>query len=112
MSKEKQKLSFEITLGEDKVPEQINWIQNSKTEEAKGILVSIFEKASRETLRMDLWTKDMQMQEMDRLMYYTLRSLADTYHRATKNSELAEDLRNFSIHFGEKTEILKKPSSN
>ncbi len=112
MSNKKQKIIFEVSLGDDKIPERIDWIQNSNSQEAKAILVSIFERNSRETLRMDLWTKDMQMQEMDRLMFYTLRSLADSYHKATNNSELAEDLRNFSTYFGEKTEILKKPPSN
>jgi hypothetical protein len=50
----------------------------------------------------------MQMVEMDRMMYQTLKSLADTYFSATKNNELASQLKQFAEYFGEKTESIAK----
>jgi len=38
-------------------------------------------------------------------MYFTLKSLADTYLRATQNKEVATDMRRFSDYFAEKTNI-------
>jgi gliding motility-associated protein GldC len=75
-------------------------------DECKAMVVALFDKEHRDTLRIDLWTKEMQVMEMDRFMYQILRSLGDTYFRATQNKDLAEDLARFAQHFGEKTEIL------
>jgi hypothetical protein len=50
----------------------------------------------------------MQVQEMDRFVYQTLRSLSQSYLRATQNKELAEEMAKFAHHFGEKTEIIPK----
>jgi gliding motility-associated protein GldC len=105
----RKKISFEVELNEDQIPSKIHWNADpNQGAEAKAILISIFERQSKETLKMDLWTKDMQMMEMDRLFYYTMMSLSDTYFKSTKNQELASDMRNFAGYFGEKTGILKK----
>ena len=57
---------------------------------------------------MDLWTKDMQVNEMDRFFFQTLRALADTYFKATQNAQMATEFQRFVQYFGEKTEILPK----
>jgi len=48
--------------------------------------------------------------EMDRFVYQMVRSLADTYYRATNNADLANEMQRFAQYFGEKTEII--PPSN
>lgn len=50
----------------------------------------------------------MQVLEMDRFMYQILRSLSQTYLKATQNKELAEEMAKFAHYFGEKTEIVPK----
>ena len=74
----------------------------------KAMLLSVFDMARRETLRVDLWTKDMQVIEMDRFMFQTLRGLADTYRNATNNTALANAMQQFVDYFGKQTEILKE----
>jgi hypothetical protein len=49
--------------------------------------------------------------EMDRMVFHTLKSLADTYIRATNNKQMAEQMQHFAHYFGEKTGILK-PEGN
>ena len=49
----------------------------------------------------------MQVIEMDRFVFQTLRGLADTYFKATQNAELATSMRQFVHYFGEKTGIIK-----
>ncbi len=107
---EKQ-IRINVTLDDKQVPEKITWEADDNSTglmETKGLLLSFFDKASKETLKIDLWTKDMQVGEMDRLMFHTLRSLADTYYKATQNAQLAADLQRFVQYFGEKTEIIPK----
>jgi gliding motility-associated protein GldC len=107
--------SIEITIGlnEDKHPEEISWksSDNPNTQHdtsAKAILLSIFDKETLDTLKIDLWTSEMQVVEMDRFMFQSLRALADTYHRATQNNELANDMQLFVDYFGKQTGIIKE----
>ncbi len=107
----KEKIILNVELDDSNIPSGISW-QNSDqggagtTTEAKAFLLSLFDKSNKETLKIDLWTKEMQVSEMDRLMYYTLKGLADTYKKATRNETLGDDLAHFAKYFGEKTEIL------
>lgn len=109
----KEQIILNIELDDSSIPSTISW-QNrdfkglGKSQEAKAFLLSIFDKNNRETLKIDLWIKDLQVNEMDRLIFNTLKGLAETYKKATKNKELADDLSHFAHYFGEKTEILEK----
>lgn len=109
--KKRSTISLEIGLDQDSVPTQIRWKSDDKPEndwtEAKAFLLSIFDKEYRDTLKIDLWTKEFQIDEMDRMMYYTLKGLADSYIKATQNKQLANEMQQFIQHFGEKTQILK-----
>lgn len=106
-------ITIRVNLDKDRVPVKIEWSasdmhEGGRFEECKAMAVALFDKQSRDTLRIDLWTKEMQVQEMDRFVYQTLRSLSQTYLRATQNKELAEEMAKFAHHFGEKTEIIPK----
>lgn len=81
---------------------------NPDKQAAKAMLLALFDANERETLKIDLWTQDFHVEEMDRFMYQTLRSLGDTYHKATQNTELANAMQNFVQYFGEKTKIITK----
>lgn len=106
--------NIKIAVGLDKgnVPVSMEWKaddnQVEKPMEAKAFLLSIFDKESKDTLKIDLWTNEMQVSEMDRFFYQSLRGLADTYFKATQNRELAVDMQKFVQYFGEKTEIIEK----
>ncbi|NNE29321.1 MAG: gliding motility protein GldC [Saprospiraceae bacterium] len=106
----KSTIEINISLDEKSLPENIFWQNRSEGagQDAKAMLVSFFDKESLETLKIDLWTKDMQINEMDRFMYHSLRGLADTYFNATRNQKLATEMRKFVQYFGEQTEILAK----
>ena len=104
---ENKEIKVIVGLNEQKMPEQLVWSAEGQPEKvAKAMLLSLFDKNTRETVRIDLWTTDMQVVEMDRFFFQTLRALADTYQRATGNTPLANDMQLFAQHFGEKTEIL------
>lgn len=111
MTKKTSKIDINITLGEDRIPENIEWTakdSGKEDQEAKAMLLSFFDKESRETLKIDLWTKEMQVVEMDRFMYHTLRGLTDAYFRATNNQKVAGAMQQFVQFFGEQTEIVPK----
>jgi gliding motility-associated protein GldC len=107
----KSKIEIEVGLNKDNMPIEILWQSSDAPpsvpkQDAKALLLSFLDRPSRDTLKIDLWTTDCQVEEMDRLVYYTLRSLADTYFRATNNKEMAEQMQQFTRYFGEKTKII------
>lgn len=105
-------IRINVSLNEDHIPIGITWDADDMPEqgsvECKAFFLSLFEKATKETLRIDLWTEDMQVAEMDRMVFHTLRAMADTYKRSSQNTPLAEDLQRFAHYFGEQTEIIPK----
>jgi gliding motility-associated protein GldC len=104
-------IEINVTLGEDQIPENIAWRstqnQDDKWTDSKAMLLSFFDTTTKDTLKIDLWTKEMQIMEMDRFFYYTLKSMGDTYLRATNNVQLAEQMQAFINHFGTSTGIVK-----
>jgi len=96
-------IKFNVSLDENKVPEKITWLAtDAEMDEAmdtKAIMLSIFDTVSEETMRIDLWTKDMRVDEMKRFFHQTIISMADTLQRATNEDHMAEDMRDFGKHF-------------
>jgi len=106
----KSEIVITVELDKDKQPIDIVWTaespQGPQTRMSKAMLLSLFDKENLETFKIDLWTKDMQVAEMDRLMFHTLRALTETYYNATKNEELANHMKSFVDHFGQFTKII------
>ncbi len=106
-------ITLTVNLDENKHPKEMFWEaqdsdepQNKKA--IKAMMVSLFDKDHLDTLKIDLWTNEMQVVEMDRFMYQTLKAMADTYFKATNNSNLANAMQGFAEYFGEETNILPK----
>ncbi len=101
-----------VGLDANNLPVKMEWRSSDEPagnmHEIKAMVLSMFDKETKDTMKLDLWTMDFQMNEMDRYMYHSLRSLADTYYKATKNKELANKMQQFANHFGEETEVLAK----
>jgi len=106
---ETKEITVKVGLDQDKMPIHMEWIAaDGKSNEVKAMLLSVFDKEYKDTFKIDLWTKEMQVVEMDRLFYQTLKGLADTYFNATKNNKLASEMRQFVEYFGEQTGSLPK----
>ena len=100
---QKSTITIDVILDKDKIPEQINWKAESSTadegQRAKAMMLSFWDGADKSALRIDLWTKDMMVDEMADFFYQTIMSMADTYHRATHQQELVDDMKNFAKDF-------------
>jgi gliding motility-associated protein GldC len=104
-------IHIRVGLDEQEYPAEIEWHSDENPSEkqlCKAMLLSLFDAENRETVKIDLWTSDMQVMEMDRFFFQTLRAMADTYHKATRNHKLATAMQQFVQYFGEETEILPK----
>jgi gliding motility-associated protein GldC len=92
-----------VDLDEIKMPAAISWSapdsSPENTRKAKAFLLSLWDGSDKASLRIDLWTKDMMVDEMEDFFYQTLMGMADTYQRATRHDDLAAGLKNFAKDF-------------
>src|SRR5689334_1484650 len=99
-------ISIDVHLDENKVPQEINWSATDSTadmaQQAKAMMVAFWDAADKSALRIDLWTKDMMVDEMTDFYYQTLMGMADSYLRATQQTELAADMKKFAQDFYKK----------
>ena len=110
MSKKVSPISIEITLDENKVPEKIKWSAPDggvNNENAQAMLLSLWDGEKQETLRMDLWIKEMPLDQMKIFFHQSLVTMGETYLRATQDEKMANTMKDFSEYFAEKLEIKK-----
>ncbi|MFY7957858.1 MAG: gliding motility protein GldC [Flavobacterium macrobrachii] len=101
-------IKFVVELDENRVPDKLTWTAQDggvELEEAKAMLLSIWDSNAKETLRIDLWTKDMPVDEMKIFFHQTLVAMADTFQRATQDEKMASTMRDFTDYFAEKLEL-------
>ena len=100
-----------IDLDQNNVPEKLTWSAQDggvNNEEAKTVLLSIWDAKAKETLRIDLWTKDMPVDEMKQFFHQTMLTMADSFEKATGETTICEDLRDYCYHFADKMNILPR----
>ena len=91
---------------ENKVPDSISWSASDTSAEngqkAKAMMISFWDGAEKAALRIDLWTKEMMVDEMADFFYQTMMTMADTYGRATKYQDQVDEMKTFAKDFYEK----------
>ena len=102
----KSEIKFIVTLDEENIPEKIEWMAedniNSGLSETKTISISLWDEKKNNTLRIDLWTKEMPIDEMKTFMLQTLQSMNQTISKAIGNENLIKIIDEFSQKFESK----------
>lgn len=102
----KSSIVIDVELDEGRVPSNIEWKATESTiekpQQAKAFMLSLWDGADKTALRIDLWTQKMMVDEMADFYYQTLMTMADTFDRATRNTELVTDMKNFAKLFYDK----------
>jgi len=102
-------IKFTVSLDDEKIPETIVWeasdSQNHEPQPCKSVMISVWDNEFKNTLKIDLWTKDMPIDEMKQFFYETLLTMSDSFERATGEKAIMGDLRDYCAHFAEKMEL-------
>lgn len=103
-------IKFTVTLNEKNMPKKIDWsaTDGDMLSTSKAIMLSIWDEATENALRIDLWTKEMKIDEMKQFYHQTLISMANTLERATGEKEEAEAMRNYAQGFGKRMQLVEK----
>lgn len=100
-------IKFLVELDEQNLPENITWSasdsSNKNGEASKTMMISLWDGNEKNTLNINLWTKDMQIDEMHTHFFQTLLNLGNTYFEATKNPYVQEDIKKFCMDLADKT---------
>jgi len=100
---EQSTISIDVQLDPDKVPQLISWKASASSADeaqiAKAMMLSFWDGTDKSALRIDLWTKDMMVDEMADFFYQTMMTMADTYGRATQQKDMVEDMKKFAKEF-------------
>ena len=105
----KSKISFEIELDKNNLPQTISLNTDDgqfSNVKVKSLLISAWDTKTKETLRIDLWTKEMMVNEMMIMYHQTLTSMANSLERATNEDKLAGALRDYCTFFAEQSGII------
>lgn len=106
----KSTIELTVELDENRVPETLHWTAQDggiQNEEAKAMMLSVWDHKTQETLRIDLWTKDMPVDEMKVFFHQTLVAMANTFNRATQDEKMTATMKDFCDYFAEKLELKK-----
>jgi len=104
----KSPISIDVGLDENKIPETIQWSAPDggvSQADAKAMLLALWDGEAQETLRMDLWVKDMPVDQMQRFFHQSILTMGETYLRATQDEKMAQGFEDFASFFAEKLEL-------
>ena len=105
----KKILKFEVTLDENNLPEGIHMLGDEVDDSSinlKALMIAAWDSKKKETLRVDIWTKDMPVNDMFILYHQNMMGMATSLEKSTGEGKLAEGLRDYCAFFAEKTKIL------
>ena len=110
MAKESE-IKFKINLDENQVPEKIEWkaegSEKDKENLSKAIMLALWDEEENNTLRIDLWTKNMMVDEMKKFTCQNIITMADAFERSTGEQGIAKEIREFGQSIARKMGVMK-----
>ena len=107
----KSTITIDVILDPNKIPEQINWQASDNNadlkQKAKAMCIAFWDGEDKSAMRIDLWTKDMMVDEMGDFFYQMMMTMADTFKRATQQEALSEEMKTFAKGFIKKFQELQ-----
>ena len=108
----KSSIVIDVQLDDNRIPQNIEWHATdssaNKIQQARAVMLSLWDGADKSALRIDLWTQKMMVDEMADFYYQTLMTMADTFQRATRQTELVTDMKDFAREFYRKFQEMQK----
>lgn len=95
-------ISINIELDDNHIPEKMTWNAQDggvENQETKATMISVWDDKKFEALRIDLWTKDMPVDQMKVFLHQIFVSLGHTYQRATGEDDVADKIQEFAEEF-------------
>ena len=105
----KAEIKFTVTIDENNLPQKIEWEAEGSGDksECKSAMIALWDAKENNTLRIDLWTKDMSIDEMKKFYHQNIMTLTDAYVRATNDHKTSESVKKYFTQVGKEIGVLK-----
>ncbi len=102
-------INFKVSLDANNLPVQIDWTAPDAGQKSscKSMMVALWDEKENNTLRIDLWTKTMSVDEMKKFYIQNILTLSDTYLKATNDEATTALVKDFFSEVGKKLGVLK-----
>lgn len=103
----KSQIKVTVTLNDQNVPESIIWISSDTGPEAraaKAINLAFWDQQTDGTMKIDVWTPEMPIEDMKRFYISTIGAMADTYVTATGDEIMGAHFRDLCRQLMEKAD--------
>jgi len=100
-------INFKIQLDEHNVPETIQWDATDKPgglDHTKAITIGVWDDVQKNTMRLDLWTKEMPVHEMKMFYIDALSGMAQSILSATGDEKMANSITKLCDTLGKNLE--------
>jgi len=101
-----------VDLNDEHLPKGIQWQategENEGPTSCESMMLSFWDSEKKAVAAIDLWTEEMTIEEMNLYFFQVFHKMADTYLKATKNSEISNSIHEFGESFGTSLGILKR----
>jgi gliding motility-associated protein GldC len=91
----KSNINFTVQLDNNNVPDKIFWDATDKPDpeltETKSISIALWDHTQKNTLRIDLWSKDMPVEEMKKFYIDCIGGLAQSMLTSTGDEVMANE---------------------
>lgn len=104
------RITIDVTTDENHVPVAMKWTAEDggiENQNASAMALSMWNPKEFSAMRMDLWTKEMSVEEMRSFVVQTMMTLADTYERATSDKDHASAIRGFTEELAKRIGVLE-----
>lgn len=103
----KSNINVEVALDENNLPVDMHWsAEGADMKQTKAMFLALWDGEAKNTMKLDLWVKEMSIEEMKQFFHQTMLTMADTFEKATGETNISEDLRDYCYHFADKMKIM------
>jgi len=102
-------ITFKVSVDENNLPVKIEWEAPGSGEQSEctSLMVALWDAKENNTLRIDLWTKNMSIDEMKKFFHQNVITLSETYLRATGDEATSTKVKTFFKELGKESGVLK-----
>ncbi len=103
-------IKLSVELDSNKVPKKIFWEASDLREKKKttnSFLLSLWDNETNNTLKINLWTKEMLMHDMKKFIHQTMFDFVDILKKSTGEEKSSKELEDFLIQFAKTLKIAK-----
>ena len=98
----KSEINIQIELDDNKIPEKLTWSAvdgGIKNEPTPLLMLNVWDAKTKECLKIDLWTKELPVNELQSFYHQTLIAMSSSYERATSDKKTADFLKEMAEEF-------------